>query len=60
MLITQDMHFTGLEAKNLIYCSGGDQKDGFVSSVRCNMMRAVCNLVIIQLLQPRFKGFDFV
>ena len=60
VLIARDIYITGLEAENVIYCSGGDKKDGSPASVRCNLMRAICNLIVVQVLQPTFTGFDFV
>ena len=60
VLLARDIYITGLEAENVIYCSGGGKDEGSPASVRCNLMRAICNLIIVQVLQPDFKGFDLV
>ena len=60
VLITRDIYITGLEAENLIYCSGGDKDEVSTASIRCNLMRAISNLIIVQVVQPDGSMMEFV
>ena len=61
ILVTNAKYFVGCEAPNVILCIGDDEYDSdfynYTDSIRCNVMRAVANLIIISCIKT--GGFHY-
>ena len=58
IIVINQKLFKGLEAKNLIYLYANDRSYSG-GSVRCPLMRAVSNLIMIELIHEDGRFFHF-